>query len=330
MHYAIYIIILTDCKGVFFMPRTNQGKYVTEASKTFQKGDDFWKQGNYDEARSKYVKAAELYDKKDDPQGEAFVLSRLGELELSLDNFDKAEKSLKAAAELVSDLADGSITHGDVLIRLSKVYAAAGDYDKALKTLYQAREVLADTGSRDLLGEAYDQEAYIYMMQNREEAALKAYAKAAELFEADNVTLKEAAVLRAMARLEMKKRNYDRAHDLLEKCRDLYRENGDLLGEASALSAIGCLRYIIRDIANARKALMKSVYLYGKVEHHFAEAEALLYLARVEAFDSEKGDWERAKMHYKKAIELFDFLQNDVMKNVVLNEYYDFLNRMAN
>ena len=162
-----------------------------------------------------------------------------------------------------------------------------------MKTLYQAREVLADTGSRDLLGEAYDQEAYIYMMQNREEAALKAYAKAAELFEADNVTLKEAAVLRAMARLEMKKRNYDRAHDLLEKCRDLYRENGDLLGEASALSAIGCLRYIIRDIANARKALMKSVYLYGKVEHHFAEAEALLYLARVEAFDSEKGDWER-------------------------------------
>ena len=83
-------------------------------------------------------------------------------------------------------------------------------------------------------------------------------------------------------------------------------------------------------LTNARKALMKSVYLYGKVEHHFAEAEALLYLARVEAFDSEKGDWERAKMHYKKAIELFDFLQNDVMKNVVLNEYYDFLNRMAN
>ena len=305
------------------MPRTKQGKYVTEASKTFQEGDDFWKQGNYDEARSKYAKAAELYDKKDDPQGEAFVLTRLGELELSLDNFDKAEKALKAAAEL-------AFTHGDILVRLSKVYAAAEEYDEAVKTLYQAREILADAGSRDLLGEAYDQEAYIYMMQNREDEALKAYAKAAELFEADNVTLKEAAVLRAMARLEMKKRNYDRAHDLLEKCRDLYRENGDLLGEASALSAIGCLRYIIRDIANARKALMKSVYLYGKVEHHFAEAEALLYLARVEAFDSEKGDWERAKMHYKKAIELFDFLQNDVMKNVVLNEYHDFLNRMAN
>ena len=100
------------------MPRTKQGKYVTEASKTFQEGDDFWKQGNYDEARSKYAKAAELYDKKDDPQGEAFVLTRLGELDLSLDNFDKAEKSLKAAAELVADLVDGSITHGQQYINL--------------------------------------------------------------------------------------------------------------------------------------------------------------------------------------------------------------------
>ena len=129
----------------------------------------------------------------------------------------------------------------------------------------------------------------------------------------------------------MKNKNYDVAHDLLEKCRNLYRENGDLLGEASALSAIGCLRYIIRDIENARKALMKSVYLYGKVAHHFAEAESLLYLARVEAYDKEHGDFDRAKAHYKRSIELFDFLGNDDMKKTVLDEYYNFLNRiMAN
>ena len=88
------------------------------------------------------------------------------------------------------------------------------------------------------------------------------------------------------------------------------------------------MRYIIRDIANARKALMKSVYLYGKVSHHYAEAESLLYLARVEAIDKEQGDWERAKAHYKRAIELFDFLGNDTMKNSVLEEYNNFLNRI--
>lgn len=114
----------------------------------------------------------------------------------------------------------------------------------------------------------------------------------------------------------------------MERCRDLYRENGDLLGEASALSAIGCLRYIIRDIANARKALMKSVYLYGKVSHHYAEAESLLYLARVEAFDKSRGDFERAKAHYKRSIELFDFMGNETMKSAVLDEYYNFLNRI--
>lgn len=312
------------------MPRTNQGKYVTEASRIFQEGDNYWKKGKYDEARSSYIKAAKLYDTDEDMVGESFVLSRLGELELSLDNYDKSRKALEAAAALVKDNVDGSNVYGEVLTRLSKVYTAEGNYEKALRILNDAKKVLAETGNKDLLGEVFDHEAYVYMMQNREDAALKSYRRAAELFEADNVTLKEASVLRAMARLEMKNKNYDVAHDLLEKCRDLYRENGDLLGEASALSAIGGLRYIIRDIPNARKALMKSVYLYGKVEHHFAEAEALLYLARVEAFNSEQGDWERAKAHYKRSIELFTFLENDVMKNVVLNEYYDFLNRIAN
>lgn len=130
-----------------------------------------------------------------------------------------------------------------------------------------------------------------------------------------------------MARIEMKFQHYEVAHDYLEKCRELYRENGDVLGEASALSAIGCLRYIIRDIENARKALMKSVYLYGKVSHHFAEAEALLYLARVESYNREEGDFERAKSHYKKSIELYDFLQNETMKNAVMDEYENFVKR---
>ena len=157
--------------------------------------------------------------------------------------------------------------------------------------------------------------------------ALEAYKKAAAVFAAEHTGLKEAAVLRAMARIEMKFQHYEVAHDYLEKCRELYRENGDVLGEASALSAIGCLRYIIRDIEYARKALMKSVYLYGKVSHHFAEAEALLYLARVESYNREEGDFERAKSHYKKSIELYDFLQNETMKNAVMDEYENFVKR---
>ncbi len=311
------------------MPRTSQGKFVTEASRVFQEGDDFWKAGKYDEAALKYQESAGLYNKNDDAEGEAFALTRLGELELSLDNFDRAEEVLSAAAELVKDKDYAQNTCGEILIKLSRVYSDRGDTAKALTVIKKAQEVLAAIDNHDLLGDAYDQEAYIFMVRNQEDEALKAYRKAAELFRRDGIGLKEASTLRAIARIEMKKKNYEEAHDVLEKCRTLYRENGDLLGEASALSAIGCLRYIIRDIANARKALMKSVYLYGRVAHHFAEAEALLYLARVEAFDKEQGDYDRAKLHYKRSIDLFDFLGNDTMKRVVLDEYHTFLNRIA-
>ncbi len=310
------------------MPRTVEGKYVTEASRVFQEGDDFWHAGNYDEAREAYEKSAALYHEKQDAEGEAFALSRLGELEISLDDYVRAEKALLSAVELTRDLDFAQNTYGEVLIKLSKLETGRGQPMKALQYIRQAKDALAAIGNKNLLGDAWDQEAYIYLLENREREALEAYKQAAQMFREDGVSLKEASTLRAIARIEMKNRNYDEAHEVLERCRDLYRENGDLLGEASALSAIGCLRYIIRDIENARKALMKSVYLYGKVSHHYAEAESLLYLARVEAVDKERGDFERAKAHYKRSIELFDFLGNDTMKNSVLEEYNNFLNRM--
>lgn len=311
------------------MPRTIQGKYVTEASKVFQEGDVSWQKGNYDKARQNYEKAAKLYHDDNDAEGEAFVLTRLGELELSLDNFERAEKSLKAAGELVKNLQYGQSTYIDALIKLSKMETARGNLEQALAIVREAEKAAEKIDNKDLLGDAYDHEAYIFLMRNQEEEALRAYRISAELFRKDGTSLKEASTLRAIARIEMKNRNYDQAHDLLERCRELYRENGDLLGEASALSAIGSLRYVIRDIANARKALMKSVYLYGKVSHHFAEAEALLYLARVEAFNKEQGDYERAQAHYRRSIDLFEFLQNDTMKRVVQEEFHNFLNRIA-
>ena len=311
------------------MTSTIHKKSTDEAAKVFQEGDDFWKKGDYDLARQSYEKAAFMYHEKEDPEGEAFVLSRLGELNLSLDNYDQAEKSLKSAAELVKHVPEGQNTYAEALIKLSKLETSRDNLGKAMEIIRLAQNAAKEIDNFDLQGDAYDHEAYIFLMKNQDKEALEAYRKAAELFHQDGTTLKEASVLRAMARIEMKNHNYDVAHDILENCRDLYRENGDLLGEASALSAIGSLRYVIKDIQNARKALMKSVYLYGKVSHHFAEAEALLYLARVEAFNREQGDYELAKAHYKRSIELYDFLGNEAMKRAVLEEYHNFLNRAA-
>lgn len=310
------------------MPRTSQGKYVTESSIVFQEGDDNWLAGRYDEARLSYEKAAALYHKANDFEGEAFVLSRLGELHLSLDNHEDAENILVAAGELVKDFEYAQNTYGEILIKLSKVKLAAGKNAEALEEILTAEKVLAEIGNKDLLGDAFEHEAYIFLKQGNESKALEAYRKAVALYEQDNNSLKEASALRAIARIEMKHKNYDEAHDLLERCRSLYRENGDLLGEASVLSAIGCLRYVIRDISNARKALMKSVYLYNKAAHHSAEAESLLYLARVEACDGEDGDFDRAKMHYKRSVELFDFVGNDTMKEAVQDEYTNFIERI--
>ncbi len=296
------------------------GKYLTKASKTFQAGDNAWHGGLYDDARRHYAEAVKLYQADADFEGEAIVWQRLGELELSLDGFKPALEAFDKAAALVKDEPEAQNTYGQILIDAAKLYTVKNDLKKALSVLKQAEEVLSAIGSNIALGDAYDQKAYVYLMENKTLPAIEAYEKAVMCFKKERVGIKEASSLRALARLKMQEKSYDEAHDLLERCRDLYRENGDILGEASALSAIGTLRYIINDINNARKALMKSVFLYGRVSHHFAEAEALLYLARVET-TPEKGDLERAKAHYKRSIELFSFLHNEEMKKAVLEEY---------
>ena len=311
------------------MPRTTQGKFVTKASEIFQKGDDFWHDADYKKAKECYIRSASLYHETADAEGEAFALLRLGKLSLSLDEFTDAENAFNSVVELVKNEELAQNTYVDALTNISKLETARAQFLKAKQIIKMAQNLASKIGNLDLLGEAFDHEAYIYLIEENEKEALRAYKNAANAFHHDRTSLKEASVLRAIARIEMKNKNYDVAHDVLEECRNLYRENGDLLGEASALSAIGSLRYIIKDIENARKALMKSVYLYGKVSHHFAEAEALLYLARVEAFDKERGDFERSKAHYKRSIELFDFLGNDIMKKSVLDEYHTFLNRLA-
>lgn len=163
-----------------------------------------WHGGQYDEARKKYLYAADLYHKTGDTEGEAFVYSRLGELELSLDNYKEAEKALRQSTALVENYIDGQNTYGEALIKLSKVQTASGEDEKALQTIKKAQEVTAATDNKNLLGDAYEQEAYICLLNNKEQQALEKYRLAADLFNQDGTTLKEAATLRAMARLEMK------------------------------------------------------------------------------------------------------------------------------
>lgn len=306
-----------------------QRTYSSTGAQVFQQADDAWKNGKYDEARMLYGKSTKEYSATDDVVGQAQALSRLGELELSLDEYQKSEQALLMAVDIIKDVVDAEITYAEILIKLAKLKSREIKNSEALSYVAQSRKVADSIGNYNSVGDSYDLEALIHLQENDEKSALSAYKKAAQYHEKSGISLKEAATLRAIARLEIKNKNYDYAHDVLEKCRELYRENGDLLGEASALSAIGSLRYIIKDIENARKALMKSIYLYGKVSHHFAEAEALLYLARVESFDSPHASLERAKTYYKRSISLFDFLGNEMMKEVVLLEYQGFLKRIG-
>ena len=88
---------------------------------------------------------------------------------------------------------------------------------------------------------------------------------------------------------------------------------GDLIGEAASIFAIGMLRLGINDIANARKALQKAIYLYNKAGFFEGEADASINLARAECSDN-GGDKERAVYHYTRAVRLYELMHNEAMR----------------
>ncbi len=306
------------------MPKTLNGNYISEAAKNFSQADKFWLKGKHDKARTSYKKSIDLYMRETDIEGRASALNRLGELELSLHEYDGAKMLFSTACTLVKGLPEYQTLYANIVFNKAKLATETNDYKHGLKRVKQAEDIVKATKNNVLWGDILELKSYIYQQQGNEKEALDAMVIASNLYKDARNSIKEASVLRSMARILIKNKDYDTAHDLLERCKILYRENGDLLGEASVLTAIGSLRLKIGDIEKSRKALMKSVALYDKATHAKAKAETLLYLARVEASDKIHGDFHRAKIHYKKAIEIFNFLGNDSLKEKAIDEYYKF------
>lgn len=124
------------------MPRTSQGKYVTEASKTFQEGDNHWHGGRYDKSRECYLQAARMYHDSGDAEGEAFALSRLGELELSLDDYREAEEALARRRQTGPGSGRAQILTGRRLLNY-KAQTAPGAVRRCAQNYRQAQEVLS-------------------------------------------------------------------------------------------------------------------------------------------------------------------------------------------
>lgn len=140
------------------------------------------------------------------------------------------------------------------------------------------------------------------MHQEKNERAKESLQKAADGFHASGNHSGEAAVLSALAALDMKKGESEAAAEKLDRIAEMMRARGDVPGEAQALQEAARLEMMCKNFEGARDRLRRSLELLQSSRDERGAAFALFNLA---SLDLERGDFQAAGEEYDRALPLF-------------------------
>ncbi len=281
------------------MTKTQSSLYLSQAEK-------FWLEGDFKAARVAFGDARDECLKNGDYPGVAETQMKLGDFERAQGRTEQAKEAYTDALSMLLLEYDAQKLSGELKLKLAQIALEQEEYEETERLLEHAESLFDEVSDAAGLARAAEMRGLIAMTQGDYEKAVPFYARAAELNAAEKNTLKEAVLLRTLARLYMSLNRMDEAHDVLEKSIVHFRENGDLLGEAGALVAVGILRTTIGDYMLAARAFRKAIMLYGKLGHAPGEGEACFYLARLEAMGGSRESLRNAARDYRRSIELLD------------------------
>ena len=281
------------------MTKSKSSLYLSQAEK-------YWRNNDLKAARLAFADARDECSRNGDLQGLAEAWMRSGDLEMFSGRQDDAKTAYVSALSGLSPDCEAQGISAEIRLKLARIAIENENACETEALLDQAEALFDEADNRSGLARTAEMRGMLMMRQGDYETALPFYRKACLMLERESDTHREAVVLRTISRLYMLLNRTDLAHDALEKSASLFRENGDLIGEAGALTAIGVLRTTIGDYVLANRAFRKAVMLYGKAGHTVGEGEASFYLARSEIASGEKESRRDALKNYKKSVAFLD------------------------
>ncbi|MFJ6391956.1 AfsR/SARP family transcriptional regulator [Streptomyces sp. NPDC091972] len=263
-----------------------------------------------------------------DGEGEAWLLTGLGQLRYEQDEFEESYAYYRDALELFE-------AHDDVpgaaqaLLGMATARREQACYPEALELLGRALEGYARLDDRSARARVLYGLGYVYREQGDDDAAREVFAQALELYRADDDRHGEALVLRAtalchrakgeyadaerllrgvlrvfedlhdtfgvmyteqsLAKVELRLGRLDASRQRLGRCLELARERQDRFGEALVLRTLGEWHLAAGDTANAREPLERSLSLWETLRLRLWRARTLWSLAEVWEADGERG-----------------------------------------
>ncbi|MEU0943102.1 BTAD domain-containing putative transcriptional regulator [Streptomyces canus] len=255
-----------------------------------------------------------------DGEGEAWLLTGLGQLRYEQDEFEESYAYYRDALRLFE-------AHDDVqgaaqaLLGMATARREQASYSEALELLNRALEGYARLDDRGARARVLYGLGYVYREQGDDLAAREAFAQALELYRAEDDRHGEALVLRAvalchraegeyaqaerllrdvlrvfaglhdtfgvmyteqsLAKVELRLGLLDASRERLGRCLELARERQDRFGEALVLRTLGEWRLAAGDAGSARDPLERALSLWEALRLPLWRARTLWNLAEV-------------------------------------------------
>ncbi|MCB2223515.1 MAG: AAA family ATPase [Actinobacteria bacterium] len=253
-----------------------------------------------------------------DRKQQADARNALGHNLLDLQRFDEAESQFLAALALYGETGDAR-GQADVLGMLATLRMERGEPDLAAEDYLRAIDIAHTIGWKS--GEAvfHMNLGILEAIRSRVGAARDWFEGAAAIYATMENSRGRAMVLANAAWLEHGYLgNADSAEVEATEALELYRELGDLRGEAQCLGTLGSIAGYRQDLAGARNLFRESIQREEDLEDAWLMVQTLIHWGATEL---DIGDPTEATSVFTRALQLCDTVGMDDMRISVLAGY---------
>ena len=202
----------------------------------------------------------------------------------------------------------------ETFTKLGKEYGEV-HLDQAMMYFDKAIAIATKNNLSQILADAYNGKAVIYIKQGKNQSAIENLNKAVACYKKRNNKQGIASVYGNLGSLYFTIGNYKKSLELQLKCLKLEEEIKDKLGQAIALEGIGGVYYVLNDFTKTLLWYIKALQLYQSI-HKYDEASTVLLNIGL-TYESMK-DFKKGIEYTNQSIELATKINN---KDVVANGY---------
>lgn len=224
---------------------------TAEGDQLFQQGVEQFRTGAFKAALETYQKVLEIRSNLNDQAGVAETLDNIGEVYISVSDYDKALEILQQALTIRKEL-DDKAGVGETLNNIGFVYRLLGEYPKALELHQQAFEIAKQIGKRAVEGEALHNIAAVYAARGEYDQALELYKQSLVIRKEVGDSRDEGRTLNNIGGVYSSLGEYDQALNYYQKALAIRRSLNDKVGVGRLLSNIGL---VYRQLGQYPKAL---------------------------------------------------------------------------